>query len=360
MKTKEAFEQYYSEVLFPEIQKLELQRLNILKKFTFKKYRRILLFMLPAIIALAIMNGAMPSFPEIVLALTVLFTVLFTAFYPLYLFIRRNLASEPLKTAYKREIVSKILSFVDEDLSYEPEQGITQFEMRMGMIQTNKIKPVSFKSEDLVKGKLKEYPIRFSDVNIAYRHEGSSIKEKPKYFNGVYLIMKSDYIYPYQTYIYQVHFIISLLKRINDASIKVNNAAWSTAINLSDRLLLKELSRSFVGKIDTTTYFTNNTAFDGIFGVLTDNSEETKKIMTDHFIDGLLKLVQKSSVHVNLSFFNNEVHIVFTGEDMFETDVHVSLLKEDHRISSVRYFEILTIIYQLLELISTNSENYNN
>ncbi len=352
MKTKEDFDLYYERELMPVIQSLEERRLAILKKFSYKLYRRTLLSLLLVIITLAICNGVIPDFPESVLALTVLSTVLFAVFYPLYIFIRRNLSSEPINADYKKNVITKIIFFIDEQLNYIPGSGIDLNEFRKNLIHSEKIFLKSFQSEDLVSGKLNGYNIKFSDVKISYR-VGPRIKGRNdgSLLDCVYVIVKSDYIYTSQTNLYHVHFLLAPIKMISDAVGAVKKTVLSPVVELSNSIIGESITKNLFGHFNDNAYLTQNTVFDNTFGIWSDKHEETKKILSDHFQNELLNLIRSSNMQVNIGFCNNEIHLAVLNSDLFETDVHVSLLNSSHRISTARYYDIIGNIYKLLEII---------
>lgn len=358
MKTKEEFDQYYEKELMPVIQSLEERRLSILKKFSYKLYRRTLLALLLIIIMLAIYNGVIPDFPELVLALTVLSSVLFTAFFPLYIFIRRNLSSEPINVDYKKNVITKIISFIDNQLNYTSGSGIDLTEFRQNLIHSEKVFLKSFQSEDLVSGKFNDYNIRFADVKISYRvgprTKGSNDNSL---LNCVYVIVKSDYIYTSQTNLYHVHFLLAPIKMINDAVETLTKTVLSPVVELSNNMIGESITNKLFGHFNDNAYHTKNTVFDNTFGIWSNNHEETKKILTDQFQNELLNLIRSSGIQINIGFCNNEIHLAVLNSDLFETDVHVSLLNASHRISTAKYYDIIGNIYKLLEIIKTSRKD---
>ncbi len=182
MKSLEAF---YQSDLLPDLQKLEVKRLTVKKKFMQA------IFIVVGLNLIFLFVAGKFGLNLIFLLMFLILTAIFTLF-PWYAKYFRG-----YKEGFKDTIIPRIVAFIDQRLRYD-KTGMVSREEFMGSHLFND-KPGDYHGDDLVSGTLGETAIQFSEihakrVDIVRKGSGSSSssqKTQKRYtpiFNGLFFV----------------------------------------------------------------------------------------------------------------------------------------------------------------------------
>ncbi len=335
MKSKEEFEKFYNNELKRRIDDLEKRRVEITEKYSFKRYRRNLKWLVILIVLLGIARAVVPKFVPEEIGLIVFFTVLYAIIAAIYIYYKRSKHFKPLKVEYKQAIIPKIISFVDSNLKYNPEAGISQEEFRAGGIFRDFSR---YRTEDLVQGQSGDMEIKMADIECTRtettRSGNSSKSRTVTVFKGFYIISKLSGKIP------------------SGVIIKPSIQIGEKMVGLARKFLGDKLVDGFVEKLGLNDIESGDVEFDKQYQIKTINPEVAKALLTPRFTQLILTFQKEVDVPVSLSLFDNNLHIAFGGVNMFETDVFTSFVEKD---ISKKYFNYLNLAYGIVEAIRANN-----
>ena len=329
MKSKEEFERFYTNELKRKIEQLEGQRKAITTKYSFKSYKRNLLGMIILFVALAVARPFVPAIPEEVMFLIPII-VLYAIVAGIYIFVMRGKMFKPVKQEYQREVITKIIAFVDSYLAYKPNEGITAQEFDSGGLFGHY---TSFKSEDLVHGKSDGLEVRMSDIKCERTKKSSgknSSSSTVTIFKGFYVIGKLSEKIP------------------SGVIIKPSPAIADTLKGLASKILGNQFVSSIMDKLSMGDIEVGDEEFDKDYHVKSVSPEVARELLTPRFIQVIKTFQKEMGLPVALSFFDNHVHIAFSGINLFESNPSTSFVEED---ISRQYFNYLNMAYGVVEAI---------
>lgn len=329
MKSREEFDSFYEKELKRKIEELEAQRIAISEQFSFKRYRKNLMWLGILFVALVIGRSFVPAIPEQVVFLFPAIVV-YAIGAAIYIFYKRANKFKPIKLDYQQTVITKIISFVDPNLKYDPTSGITPQEFDSGRLFGHY---TSYKSEDLVHGTSNEMEIRMSDISCTRRKSSSgknSSSSTVTIFKGFYIISKLNENIP------------------SGVIIKPSLGIGDAFKGLASTFLGSQLVESIAEKFSLNDVEVGDPEFDKQYHIKSVNPEVAKELLTPRFIQ-LIKTFQKeAALPVSLSFFDSNVHIAFSGINLFEADPYTSFVEKD---ISKQYFNYLNLAYGVVEAI---------
>ncbi|MBX7126199.1 MAG: DUF3137 domain-containing protein [Cyclobacteriaceae bacterium] len=174
MKTTSDFDTFCEGELKHALLALENKRLAIVNRFSFRKYRRMLLFLLVLIVAtmIAIALEFVPFLSILVLPASVLYAVLA----PVYIYVRRSASFKSVNNEFKSTVIPKLIVFINPNLAYKPAEGIREDELAASRLFPENHH--QFRSEDLVEGVVEGGTIRMSDVRWTYHRAYRDVNAK--------------------------------------------------------------------------------------------------------------------------------------------------------------------------------------
>lgn len=332
MKSKEEFEHFYENELKRSIENLESQRTEITEKYSFKSYKRNIRWLIILCVLAGITIALSPNVPE-TLALIVPFTIGYAIVAAIYIHVMRSRKFSPIKTEYKQSVIPKIIGFVDPELKYDPGQGISKEEFNRGGLFGSY---TSYRSEDLVFGDNREMNIRMSDIECTRRTRSSGKNSS----SSTVIVFKGFYI------------ISSLKNKIPSGVIIKPAFQFSEAIvGLAKKFLGDKLVASIGEKLELNDIEVGDEEFDKQYTVKSVSPEVAKDLVTPRFIQLILSFQKELNLPVSFSFFDNSVHIAFSGINLFEADVYTSFTEKD---ISRQYFNYLNLAYGIIEAIQAS------
>lgn len=329
MKSKEEFDNFYESELKSKVAELEAKRMAINEQYSFKRYWKNLMWLGILFVGLLITRSFVPSIPEGVIFLFPVLVV-YAIGAAIFIFVMRGKKFRPVKQEYQQTVITKIISFVDNNLKYKPEEGVTPQEFESGGLFG---RYTTYKSEDLVYGSTNGMELRMSDINCTRKTRSSgknSSSTTVTVFKGFYIVSR-------------------LNEKIPSGVIIKPSLAISDALKgLATKFLGTQFVASITEKFSMDDIEVGDEEFDKNYQVKSVTPEVAKELLTPRFIQ-LIKTFQKEAeLPVSLSFFDNNVHIAFSGINLFEADPYTSFVEKD---ISKQYFNYLNLAYGVVEAI---------
>ncbi|MEP2669705.1 MAG: DUF3137 domain-containing protein [Cyclobacteriaceae bacterium] len=329
MKSKEEFDSYYEKELKRKIEDLEVQRLAITEKYSYKRYWKNLMWLVILFVALVVGSIFIPAIPEQVESLFP-FIIVYAIGAAIYIYVMRAKKFKPVKLDYQQTVITKIIAFVDPQLKYNHLEGISAREFEAGGLFGSY---TSYKSEDLVYGNTNGMELRMSDINCTRRKSGSgknSSSTTVTVFKGFYIISKLNEKIP------------------AGVIIKPSSGVADAFKGLASSFLGSKLVNSIVDKFSLNDIEVGDAEFDKQYHVKSVSPEVAKELLTPRFIQLIKTFQQEANLPVSLSFFDSNVHIAFSGINLFEADPYTSFIEKD---ISKQYFNYLNLAYGVVEAI---------
>lgn len=337
MNTEYNFENFYTEKLLPKIEALEVKRKATTSIHNFKTYKRVLLVLLVVVIVVVtLMNkGIIPEFSVFVVPLSVLFAV----FYPLVVLYHKGENFLPINNDYKLTVINDLVHFVDKNLTFEIEKGLSQEEFN----NANLFVPAPiYSSEDLITGEVNGILYRMSDVKAKRKIKGNK-KHNTKdstgtVFEGLYVIATCNTDFGEGIYI--------RIKPLGEMAI--NNVLGMLGVSQQtvDEFLNAELH----------TYETKNQAFDKMFSVKCVSLDEAIAYVSPQLIDLLISIkenlysqkIQILSNPISIMLKRNQVHIALSELNVFDMEAFRSNTANN---TTKRYYDFLQASINIVEII---------
>ena len=330
MKSSEEFDDFYKRELKDPIDHLESIRKAITEKYSFNIYKRNIKWMAILCVMVLIGRSTFPNeLPEYVIWIIPL-CIGYLIVAAIYILIMRTKHFNPVQLAYKQTVIPKLIAFVDSNLNYLPQEGITAAEFDSGNLFG---RHTSYRSEDLVHGKNGELEIKMADIDCSRRTKSSgknSSSSSVTVFKGFYVICKLSKNIP-------VGVIIKPAIPGSDA-----------LVGLARKYLGDKMVDNLSHKLGLNDITTGNEEFDKMYLVQSTRPEEAKALLTPRFIQIIQTFQKELGLPVSFSFFNNSVHIAFDGINLFEASVFTSFVEKD---ISKQYFNYLNLAYGIIEAI---------
>lgn len=331
MKSQNEFESYYQSHLKKEVEKLEEKRLVIANQYSFKRYKKWLVRLVMGVPALFILLNFIPGGDRDILLIIPFLSFLYAIIAPLYIYIKRNIVFAPLLKEYKTTVIPQLLHFIDPRLTYDSTKGIDEQEFnKSGLFEA----PTTYTSEDLVTGDLDTFSIRLSDVQAmrrnSYKGQSSSKSTMTTVLSGFYGYAKLSKSFSSPVFIKPTY----------------------TGIAMADTLLKSFMSLSVVETLKDHLHVqpikTGNAEFDSYFLVRSQEEKEVKRVVNPLFIQMLLAFKKQVEVPVHIGLVENELHVGFSGINLFEVNAHTSLTEKN---VTLKYFNYLQLAFGLAEAI---------
>ncbi len=185
MKTEQEFEQFYKEVLEKKIAEIETLRKAVGRKI-------LLYFVLPLGIAIVVC-----CFIPMLWFIMLGFPVIVQYLVPIY-----NYDRSAYRNAFRNSVISEMVSFINDKLTYSPDKGIQLAAIRISRLFEYQR---DGEASNYVEGPLGETFIQFSEINLNFGIGfGDSlfkgiflIASFNKYFHGDYFVFSGHHSNPY-------------------------------------------------------------------------------------------------------------------------------------------------------------------
>lgn len=236
--------------------------------------------------------------------------------------------TKDLKRRFKEEVISKMVTFVDASLRYQPNNGINQGEYERSKIFVQQVD--RFMCDDLVTGKLGETAIRFSKIHTQRKEQSSGGDEKRTkwytLFKGIFLVADFN-------------------KHFQGQTVVLTDEAESMFGSLGTMFQKLNQSRDTLIKLE-------DPEFEKAFAVYGTDAVEAHYILSPALMQRIMELRKKSS-GVQLSFIDSRVFIAIPiKENLFEAPIFNSLL---NYLMLSKYNDYLLLATGIVEDLNLNT-----
>ncbi len=333
------FDRFYNLKLKSKLEELEEKRKTTTSIHNFKTYRRILLLLLVLIIIdVTLINKK--ALPEPFIALVPI-SLVFTIFYPLVVLFKKGSNFTPINEEYKLRVIPELISFVNSNLRYEKEKGITQVEFNRTQLFDN---ASIFSSEDLITGEINGISYRMADVKAKRTHQydvNSGVRNGTvTVFEGLYVIATNPKDLGPRLFIRYKGLGKVLADKVLDF--------FGEGVNQ-----LLETNEPKGISIETA-----NCDFNALYNVKCENEDSAKAIITPALISIMLTMNEKFNSKidaakllqnpVNVFIQGNEVHIALFDTDVFDLNVFSSVIANNY---TRKYYDFLSLSIELAETL---------
>ncbi len=318
MKTLEDLKNLYDTTLLPELEILEQKRKEIANKLT---YIGLGIGVVSIIISAIFFN----SVPEKVILL-VFPCIGILIFLVIYHFSTKDYVKE-----FKAKIIKQMVSFFDENLTYNASSYIPQSQFVDCCIFD--CRPDSYKGDDLVRGKLGATQIEFSEIHAEYKtehsdHKGCRHTQWHIIFEGLF-------------------FVADFNKHFNGKTIVLPDTAERIFGHIGKMFQSWNITRAELIKLE-------DIEFEELFAVYGDDQVEARYILSTSLMKRIVDFKEKSNRPIYLSFVGSKIYVaiscnksLFEPRGVFKTILDFSLIQE--------YFEDLTLATGLVEDLNLNT-----
>lgn len=321
MKSEIDLKHFYDSTLLASLKYLEGKRRKIASKLI------ILWVVLGSVFLLGSLVLAVAVNP--VIAIPLFIFLLIVGLIVHFLLFGREIKS--FTSEFKVKIVGEVVRFVDENLSYAPDNGICQQVYLDSQIFLTH--PDRYKCEDYVSGKIGETLVEFSEIHSEYKTESTDSKgnhhtEWHTIFRGLFFI--ADF----------------------------NKNFHGTTVVLPD---LAEKAFGFIGKILQSWNLSRkgqlikleDPEFEKLFVVYGDDQITARYILTPGLMQRLVEFRKNVNNTIFLSFKESKVYMAITvSRNLFEPRIFSS--NEDFAL--IRdYFENLELASKIIEELGLNT-----
>lgn len=324
LASHEQFKAFYQTYLKPKLLIFEKQRKAIVKKRIVYFSIITLVFYLPVILSLVSSIFFPPHIAELFLVFFVLWFILFIPIVLLaapYLRLKKKqwFETDPLlyQFHFKKEIIGSIVTFIDENLGYDPEKQISRNEFQTSGLWKQFPKK-SIVGEDYVEGILGQTEFQFSEL-----HTTQSNRLNKKNAKGLFFIFN-----------FHLDFdgIVVILPKPKFNKKFRKKLMWGkdTQLNLFT--------------------LTEHPEFEQEFIVYSNNATMLNYIVHTDFREHLLAFRRQLNKPMSLSFIDGKLYMaIATKKDLFEPPIYSTLL--NFKLMN-EFFEYLYLGKQIEEKLS--------
>ncbi|MBN2350487.1 MAG: DUF3137 domain-containing protein [Bacteroidales bacterium] len=312
MENTKSFREFYDNQLLPDLKILDQQR----KKVS----RTALLIALLVLLVVVAETKLIPSDGNDWKGFVQIITVVIG-------FIFISVASQGYRKNFKKQIISKITKFVNNDLVYNPDGSISKPDFVNSNIFKNSCD--RFKGEDHICGTIDKTKIEFSEVVAQYKTtSGTGSNRKTTY----------------HTFFKGIFFIADFNKNFSTRTFVLPDFAEKTFGKLGQKMQSMNLGRGELIKLE-------NPEFEKEFVVYGDDQVEARYILSTALMQRILDFKNKWKTKVYLSFVDSKVNIAIEiKKNLFETRLFKSIVDYDLMEENMNYLVLLVEIVNDLNL----------
>jgi TM2 domain-containing membrane protein YozV len=209
------------------------------------------------------------------------------------------------KNRFKQEVVGAALKAVDQSLSFEPENGISETEFINSQLFSTS--PDRYHTEDLISGKDEKTSFCFAEVHAEYKTETQTKNGRRVQWHD---ILKG------------IIFIADFNKNFNGTTV-VRPKDFGSSLGAWFSKNVYSFSEKELVELEND-YFNKN------FVTHSTDQIEARYILTPAMMEKISELNDRSAYCVSLSFISSSVYIAFPlDSNYFEPPVFKTLLKPD-------------------------------
>lgn len=325
MKSYEEFILFCNSKLRNNLDSLNIERGNVVKKLLM--FRAILVLMVIGFIGIIFsFELIVPSLDESTF-LTILAVLGFITYIIIFVLIiahqrkiRNNFVVE-----FKRQVISSIVKFFDEGLTYNPMKYIPLEEFNSSGLVSRTI--AKYYGDDYVQGKIGDTAIKFSEVH-AFIEESSSDNKKRyvEVFGGIFFIGDFNKNFNGQTYV--------LPDKIEKSLGRFAKFFQSLARGRGELVKLEDLE------------------FEQEFAVYSNDQIEARYILSTSLMQRILEFKKKAKSDLMMAFKESQIYIAIPIKgSLFEPKIFGKLIADE---TLKKYYEDLAIAIAAVEDLNLN------
>lgn len=265
------------------------------------------------------------SFEQSIAALIIGAAATITGFVILY---RISDETKIYKSRFKQEVIGATLKTIDQNITFEPQNGISEAEFIQSQLFTTS--PDRYHTEDLVSGKDEKTSFYFAEVHAEYKTETQSKNGRQVHWHDILkgIIFVADF---------NKNFSGITVVRPQDFGSSLGAWFSKNVYSFGDKDVI-ELENDYFNK-HFVTYGTDQV--------------EARYILTPALMEKIAELNDRSAYCVSLSFINSSVYIAFPlDNNYFEPPVFKTLLKPDLLDENIN---ILSFMFGIIKELDLNT-----
>lgn len=324
MKTLQEFEQFFNQVMMPDMEALDARRKTVVKRGITVTMVTLLGLLLTTVIYIN-MDASKQDNNSVFYYIILMAAILISGI----IFGGSWARDKTFYSDFKRKVIEPIVKFVSSDLTYEPENFVGSDSFERSRIFLNRVDRYS--GDDMVHGKVDKTQIWFSEVKAEYKTTTTDNKGRTKttwhtIFKGLFFI--ADFNKHFQTS------TVVLPNRLGKGFL----ADFFKKMNLSRREKLVKLE---------------DPDFNKHFVVYGEDQIEARYVLSTSLMNRITEFRVKHPNHLYLSFVNSFLYIAIAyRKDLFEP----SYFKKLTRFSIVQeYFEDIQLAVGIVEELNLNN-----
>lgn len=311
MRTINELRNFYQNTIIPQLDELEINRKKTVRKVVLTQLGLGVIFfsLFGAIILIEVRISLVYS---LILAGWLIFGII------MYV----NQTNSFVK-GYKKNIIEKIIKYIDPELTYTADQGIPNDDFTDSQLFPFRIH--SYFSDDLITGKVNGISFRFAEINAQHKVITGQHSQQMPVFKGIF------YIARYSRNIQGTLFILQ-------------NVAKKTFGNKVGAFLQsKNIKRGSIIKVE-------NQEYEKEYVTYSDVPETAQEILSDALIARFVDFYETRQKNLFLSIINDTVYLAIpNSKELFEP----RLLRSFHQFTPVQdYFEEMQLGIDIIHFLT--------
>lgn len=215
------------------------------------------------------------------------------------------------RSGFKEQIIRPLIGAIEKELHYAPDAMVPQALFQFSHLFDQRID--RYRGNDLVRGKIDDIAVQFSDIHAEHRSRNSKGREQwSTIFKGLYIVADFNKHFKGRTLV-----LPDLAENLFGSYI-------------GNMLQSKNFSKDQLVKMD-------DPAFEKSFVVYGSDQIEAHYILTHTMMQRILKLKKETGSKIYVSFNGEKVMIAIDyDKDLFEPTVFSSLLSIEQAMSYIR------------------------
>ncbi|MGM0582327.1 MAG: DUF3137 domain-containing protein [Bacteroidota bacterium] len=314
MEKRKSFNKIYESDLLPEIERLDENRKYYKKKvLTFLVVPHVVLFILIYLLEKFLFTSEDSNYLKFYFFAWVLI-------YFIYRFIFKKYKNK-FALEFKEKVIRRIIRSIDESLYYNPLAEFPKSQFLKSEIYNNTI---LYYGEDMVRGKIEQTPICFSEVQAKNRDNKGKLTTT---FKGIF-------------------FEADFNKDFNNKTFVLTDKLERSFGHIGKMLQSLNSNRPPLVKLE-------NPEFEKYFAVYSQDQVEARYILSTSLMERLTKFVENRKSPVALSFVDNSIFIAISEpKNLFEP----TIMNSNRNKEMIKgYFNILELVIGIVEDLNLNN-----
>ncbi len=290
MRSLSELTEFFYDELHPDLKRLEDDRKELSRKLI---YIAITLAVVSSLITALIFTNSNSHSEFDFIAFFIAFALFYWA---------KKHYSKDYSAEFKDKIIHPLIQQIDKSLQYSKNLCISQTHFRDSKLFKKSIDRYS--GNDLVKGKIDDVKLKFSDIHAEYESRDSKGRSSwHTIFQGLFIMAEFNKDFKAKT---------TVLPDTAEKHFGKLIGGW---------LQSKNMNRNDLVKMD-------NPEFEKHFVVYSNDQIEARYILTHAMMKRLLDFKKRSSVPLYVSFSNRQIYLALEyNKDLFEPTIFTSLLE---------------------------------